>query len=766
MDRRAVLTVFLVGIVSLAFELVQVRMLSFFLGNGMDFLAIPVALLGLAIGSMSCHFVYKGPPERLVSAMSAAIGPLVLTVFVAVFLVANYAFPAVHASQTDPWAAALRVAVYGLVFLPPYIAFGALLAAAFARAGDRIGQLYFFDLAGAGLGCALVPLMLTWTDLWPTLLVVLFGAFALVAVDASRKPAVIAVALAVYVAVAALAGFGLLFREHPNPTVLASWALGGYKRQGIDEVEVRWNQIARTSLMKARPDGPFAIVQDNGISNVTLQPWVEGRDRDELMKTARHHALAWHLGRDPRSVLVIFAGAGRDLIALDALANGQASLTGVELNPDVVDFANHPAIAHLRIPQFLAQPGRRLVNQEGRHFLDVDDGTYDLIYVANNGAVAVNRTGHSRKFLDTCEAMSEYLDHLAPGGMMVFVNQPVAEKIPCFRRLFEARGLPDAAGAMFSFGWPELDMLDSLVVVPGGLSDGEARKLRQNVMSWQANLKILWDPLTGDGVDRTKALVTGPIDPASLVTDDRPFTQPIVLSELDVFPSTQALSDPKYVNAWVKVFTVALFALVSGGVAMLAHFVGGADRRVPWAWVAYLLASGIGFMCVEIGLIAKTELFVGNPLYAVALNLALFLVSSAVGAGLQDRLRERTGPAHLVGSAVVGIAWGLLLAKACNTWLIGAPLPIKAVALAITVFPAGAALGSFYPFCVARMVGEGRTAAVPMSYGLATLSSVLGSSFAMTAIIDLGFTRVLVLGGAMYLLAGAIVLARPVGRPA
>jgi hypothetical protein len=47
-----------------------------------------------------------------------------------------------------------------------------------------------------------------------------------------------------------------------------------------------------------------------------------------------------------------------------------------------------------------------------------------------------------------------------------------------------------------------------------------------------------------------------------------------------------------------------------------------------------------------------------------------------------------------------------------------------------------------------------------MSYCLSTLSSVLGSSFAMTAMIDLGFTKVIALGAALYVVAGAIALAR------
>ncbi|MEZ4241536.1 MAG: hypothetical protein R3F59_36385 [Myxococcota bacterium] len=755
--RTAALTVFLAGFVSLAFELVQVRLLAFLLGNGNDFLAIPIALLGLAIGSMGCHFLYRGDLGRLVRALSAAVGPLLLVTLLGVFAIGNHVFPAIHASRTDPGIAAARIVVYGVAFLPPYVGFGALFAAAFARAEERVGQLYFFDLAGAALGCAAVPLALAWTDLWPTLMLLLVGAFALYAADPVRPGRNLGLAAAGLAVVGLLAATGAVFRTHPNPSVLASWALSGH-RKGAEEVAVRWNPIARTSLMRSADR--WAIVQDNGVSNVQVRPWDPSTTPLEAREESRHHSLAWDLGRDPRDILVIFAGAGRDLLLFDALSGERASLTGVEINPDVVGFIDHPALADFGLGAFFADPKRRLVNQEGRHFLDVDRGTYDLIHVANNGAVAANRTGHTRKFLDTCEAMAAYLDHLAPDGVLVFANQPIEEKLGCFRELFAQRGLGDATAAMFAWGWPDIDVLDSLVVMPGGMTPADAQTLRQQVASWRSGAEILWDPTSRTGVARTTRLLTEPVDRRWLVTDDRPFTHPIVLGDLDVVPAAAQLADPRYLEAWLKVFTVALFALVSGGIAGAAHWLGGPERRVPLPWVAYLLVSGVGYMAVEIGLIAKTELFVGNPLYAVALNLALFLVASAVGAALQDRWRDQRAPVRLVAFAVAGIVWGLLGARLCNAWLVGAPMVIKAVALAVAVVPTGIALGAFYPYAVERLVGEGRPGAVPMSYALTTLSSVLGSSLAIAAMIDLGFTRVILVGAALYVVAGAIAFAR------
>jgi hypothetical protein len=67
----------------------------------------------------------------------------------------------------------------------------------------------------------------------------------------------------------------------------------------------------------------------------------------------------------------------------------------------------------------------------------------------------------------------------------------------------------------------------------------------------------------------------------------------------------------------------------------------------------------------------------------------------------------------------------------------------------------------FYPLGVERVVVAGRPAAVPATYAMATLSSVWGSSWAMTAITNLGFSAVILMGAAGYALTGALyVVAR------
>jgi hypothetical protein len=64
----------------------------------------------------------------------------------------------------------------------------------------------------------------------------------------------------------------------------------------------------------------------------------------------------------------------------------------------------------------------------------------------------------------------------------------------------------------------------------------------------------------------------------------------------------------------------------------------------------------------------------------------------------------------------------------------------------------------FYPFGVERVVEGGRRAAVPATYAMTTLSSVWGSVWAMTAITNLGFSAVILMGAAGYALTGPLSL--------
>lgn len=745
-------------------ELLHTRMLAFFLGSISSFLAIPVALFGLALGSLVVHSKNKADARRLITSLQVCVLPVLGATFIGFFIVANAFFPLIHVSLESPYADAVRSITYSGLFLPAYAIFGALLALYFNKGAEGIGRLYFLDLVGAALGCFIAPLVLTWAGLTAAIMVVLLGALALLAVTPlARRRIAISIGAASYCVIALLAYRGIVFEERPDVVRLSHYVLSGYGHENLKEVRVRWNDLARTSLVHAVSRNPrmggeaWGIVQDDGVSNVKVAPWDPTARPADVLPYSLHHALPFLMGHEPRRILVLFAGVGRDMIELDALARGKADITGVELNPAVVDLYRDPLLAHMHLREFFARPNMHLVVREGRDFLNNDHSRYDLVLVATNGSTNAARTGHTRKYLDTHEAMASYLDHLSadPSSMLVFVNQPVAHKAASLRRLFAERHLGSFEKSVFAFGAPTTRGQDSLLVKPSGLTQSEIAAIEAKVASWPHPRQVLYSP-AGAGQPKFMDVVLGRTrDP--LVTDDRPFLQEISWRDFELFPAQARFIDQLYASSWIKVFTVVLCSVVA---LMAMAFVGlrsDRKRRVPWPWVLYFFVGGTSYMCVEIGLIAKTELFLGSPLYAVAVILSLFLAANGIGAALQDRLPLFRKATALVPLTVAAIAWGVLATHLCNVHLLSAPLPFKVLCVALCVMPAGTLLGMFYPWGVARVVDAGHRAAVPSTYALATLSSVWGSAWAMTSITNLGFSAVILLGAAGYALTGALV---------
>jgi hypothetical protein len=771
----------LVGLLCLMVQLLHTRMLAFFLGSISNFLAIPVSLFGLALGSLLVRRernVERPDARRTIATLQALVLPVLAAAFVGFFVVANAFFPVIHVSLENPYGDAARLLAYAGIFLPSYALFGALLALYFDEGAHSIGRLYCFDLAGAASGCLLAPLVLTWAGLPPAIMTVLFGALALlVATPLVRRRLAIGSGAAGLCVLAFLAWRGSVFEEHPDVARLSRYVLSDYSRNRIEEVRVRWNDLARTSLVRADTGDANAnaeawgIVQDDGISNVKVARWDPAAKPADILPASLHHTLPFLMGHEPRRILVLFAGVGRDMIELDGMAQGRADITGVELNRAVVDLYRDPLLAGMNLRAFHARPNVHLVVREGRDFLNDDRGRYDLLFVATNGSTNAARTGHTRKYLDTTEAMASLLDHLAPGpdSMIVFVNQPVIHKAESLRLLFAERGLGDFANAVFAFGSPETRGQDSMVVKPGGLTQDENAAIERKVASWPHPRKVLYSPPgAGDPrfVDAVLGRTRGP-----LVTDDRPFVNEVSWRDFELLPAKARFIDQVYASSWIKVFTVLLFGVVSVAVmAVVGLGLGsglrrGRERRVPWPWVLYFFAAGLSYMCVEIGLIAKAELFLGSPLYAVAVILALFLASNGLGAYLQDRVRVFRGPATVVLPAVAAIAWGVLGTHLCTARLLSLPLPLKILCVAVCVVPAGMFLGMFYPLGVEGVVDAGRRAAVPATYAIATLSAVWGSSWAMTAMTNVGFSAVILMGAAGYALTGALYLiARRVRR--
>jgi hypothetical protein len=187
------------------------------------------------------------------------------------------------------------------------------------------------------------------------------------------KTVFVVLSVTVFGIVQALAFSGGVFKEHPDPKALSKTLFGRSTQTGVVEAASGWNHLTRTGLYRNNSDtmhperGAFVIVQDDGVSNVGAIKYDPAMTSDFVLKKLIHHAIPQLLGRHPRNALVMFAGSGKDMIYLNAAAEGKAEITGVEINRAVKEMALHPAAFSLNLSDFFKHVRRDTrCNQRGR----------------------------------------------------------------------------------------------------------------------------------------------------------------------------------------------------------------------------------------------------------------------------------------------------------------------------------------------------------------------------------------------------------------
>jgi hypothetical protein len=205
-------------------------------------------------------------------------------------------------------------------------------------------------------------------------------------------------------------------------------------------------------------------------------------------------------------------------------------------------------------------------------------------------------------------------------------------------------------------------------------------------------------------------------------------------------------------------YVLHMLLALTGAIGFLAMVVpllifNGQGLRIDngFSLAGYFCALGLGFMLVEIGLMQKLTLYLGHPMYSVAVVLAGVLLFAGVGAFLGERLALPDGRKIAVGMLGTAAAVGVWLAVGPSALAATAGWPLVgrvAVCLA-TLAPLAMIMG--IPFATGlRYLERRHPAFIPWAWGLNGLTSVLGSVAAILIAMNAGFTVVLVAGAVVY----------------
>ena len=177
-------------------------------------------------------------------------------------------------------------------------------------------------------------------------------------------------------------------------------------------------------------------------------------------------------------------------------------------------------------------------------------------------------------------------------------------------------------------------------------------------------------------------------------------------------------------------------------------------------FLLYFASLGVGFMLIEVPVVQRFILFLGHPIYALAVVLFSLLFFGGVGSFCTRGVTADRAAARL--SWVVPALMGMSLLNALavppllNALL---PLPLAGrIAMSVALLgPLGLLMGMPFPLGI-KIVTEQAREIVPWVWGVNGATSVMGSVLAVMLAINLGFRAALVAGTLVYL--GALLLAR------
>ncbi|MBL8728468.1 MAG: hypothetical protein JNM25_08565 [Planctomycetes bacterium] len=175
--------------------------------------------------------------------------------------------------------------------------------------------------------------------------------------------------------------------------------------------------------------------------------------------------------------------------------------------------------------------------------------------------------------------------------------------------------------------------------------------------------------------------------------------------------------------------------------------------RTPGAWryFAYFGALGLGFMLLEIALMQKLVIFLGHPTYALSIVLVSLLASAGTGSLLAGRIAEVRR--HHVRWILLGIVAVVLLnVLAVNELLprlLGQSLAVRMGIVVLLLVPTGLVLGMPFPSGM-RIVEAQCPQLLPWGWAVNAFFSVFGSIFCIVLSMRIGFTNVLLVAGAVY----------------
>ena len=807
--RAALIPLFLVALGVVGIENALTRYFAVAKWSEYGYWIISIVMAGFALSGVAVA-LFRDTVERHGQWLRAVLpAAMVLAAALGYERIARNPFNPLQLQNPTTWAdQLLNIAGYYGALLPFFFLAGLYIALIFILNPREIGRVYAYDLIGAGLGSALAlglmflvhPFLLAPLLLVPLALAPLFqpGRYSALGGALAGGALVLGEAILLLGTPPAYSEFKAVYA--PMNTQGAEVVAEVRRPRGhylmLDNFTERVDADVSNNAAMMEVEGPpstYGLYRDGSrIAALPKAGGLTGAYADSALSAAPYRL------RPGAEVLILGASGGFRLAEARALGAGR--LLVVESEPVL-----RRALTHGIGPSRGLALGDDVQLAEGgplavaRAAGAAPDERYDVIDVSSDfiDAAPANVTAL------TVEAMQAYLAALDPEGM---VSVPVSIRdfpVYAFRVMATAREALIRAGVqrpedhvmVYRSAWNA-----RILISPTPWSEADVTALeafasaRSFDVSWRPGLDVdaaragLFNNLpvvsfesgtvvsqgTDDAIAReAEAILEGRDSPSSRAFNIRPQTldRPAYYASLrldrpaTLVPRLEVLPQAEIgalVNLVVlgQAMVIALLVL-SAPLLFRRRTRGPPEPRRLWP-VLYFPSLGLGFLLIEIFLIDKAAFYLNDYSSAFALVLTSMLIFSGLGSLIAGRGAALPKVASFL-SLIVVLGWIWLVftrGEAVMLSTLDQPAWTRGLIVLAAAAPVSLALGLPFPLGLIQ-VGEGRM--LPWAWGLNGAFSVVATPLANLMSREVGFSSLLMVGAALYLLA---FLALPAGRRA
>jgi Spermine/spermidine synthase domain len=754
---------FMVTLSTLMYEIGLTRIFSVTMWYHFAFVAISVALFGMTIGALIVHYwPHRFPDEALRTQLWKY--SLLFAVTIPPCFITQLSLPfSPHGNLAGLWSVLATCVIISV----PFVFSGIVVALALTRFPERVNRLYAADLIGAAMGCVSLVVLLQYFD-GPSA-VIAVAALAAVgagffALDAGSKPGLWLAIIAVLV-FGAFAAFNAYTAHNGRAWLRVVWAKEARETYHLEE---RWNAFSRVTV-DGPPDAPSGIVIDS-TAGTALPPDTPGHN---ALLTGQLSNLAHHVRHDA-DVLVIGSGGGTDVRS--ALVFNDKSVTGVEINPLVLHFANDTFgdyTGHLD-----RDPRVKFVNDEARSYIARTDKQYDIMQISLIDTWAAQGAGAfalSENSLYTTNAWHLFFKRLKPGGILSvtrFYSFPGADNpLEMYRTTALASqaltnlGVKNPRSHILAYKSPINGLgvsLATILVSPEPFTEADraavavqaAQQGYQPVLTPTEAITPLFAELVAPGgPGPAVASVAEDISPP---TDNRPFF--FQMADLDTFLQGKGF-DNSFVTRPVLVLTmlaVVVLLLAFGFIVLpLLFTTKRSEHKGMMPFYSYFTAIGLGFLLIEISQLQRLSIFLGNPTYSLAVVLFSVLLFSGIGSMATERFVKPARPSSYLAPLLVLLGLVVLFGLVTPEILRANDDQTTPMRVAIAVgLLAPLSFGLGMPFVIGmRAAAERGNTPTAFLWGMNGAASVCASVFGVVIAVFFGISAAFWTGAAAYVVA-------------